>query len=162
MNVARLAAALLGCAAATAQAAPEVMAFELPRLDASRFVTLNEFGGRPVLVNFWGSDCPPCVHEMPLLDVQRQQHPALQFIGVAVDERSQALAFLQRHPVGMLQLLAPLQPAALLRRFGNRLGVLPYTVVLDAGLRICKAQAGEIDATWIDAAARACASEATP
>ncbi len=161
MKATRLAAALLGCAAAAANASPEVMAFELPRLDASRFVTLNEFSGRPVLVNFWGSDCPPCVHEMPLLDAQRQQHPALQFIGVAVDERNQALAFVQRHPVGLLQLLAPLQPEALLRRFGNRLGVLPYTVVLDAGHRICKAQAGEIDAAWIDTAVHACANEAT-
>lgn len=162
MIAARVAAALLCGTAAAVPAAPAVMAFELPRLDASRFVALSEFAGRPVLVNFWSSDCPPCVHEMPLLDAQRQRHTGLAFIGVAVDERHQALAFVQRHPVGLLQLLAPLQPAALLRRFGNRLGVLPYTVVMDAGQHLCRAHAGEVDAAWIEAAARACASEATP
>lgn len=71
MRALRAMAALLGGAAFAAQAAPEVMAFELPRLDASRFVTLAEFRDRPVLLNFWRSDCPPCVHEMPLLEAQR-------------------------------------------------------------------------------------------
>ena len=73
MRALRALAALLGGAAFAAfagQPAPEVMAFELPRLDARRFVTLAEFSDRPVLLNFWRSDCPPCVHEMPLLEAQ--------------------------------------------------------------------------------------------
>lgn len=29
---------------------------------------LSEFSGKPVLLNFWSADCPPCVHEMPSLE----------------------------------------------------------------------------------------------
>jgi peroxiredoxin len=30
-------------------------------------VSLSDLQGRPVLLNFWATYCPPCVHEMPYL-----------------------------------------------------------------------------------------------
>ena len=53
------------------------MAFELPLLDGTKFVRLADFSGRPVLLNFWGSDCPPCVKELPLLVASAKRYPAL-------------------------------------------------------------------------------------
>lgn len=35
---------------------------------AGQPVTLSDLRGRPALVNFWASWCPPCVAELPLLD----------------------------------------------------------------------------------------------
>ena len=40
--------------------------------DADRKVTLSDFHGKVVLLNFWASWCTPCVEEMPSL-VQLQQ-----------------------------------------------------------------------------------------
>jgi len=47
-------------------------------------LTLPEFQGKWVLVNFWAPWCPPCLQEMPDLDALQQQRKDLQVIGVAV------------------------------------------------------------------------------
>lgn len=149
------AAVILACAG-PASAGP-VLEFELPRLDGTAFMRLADHAGRPVLLNFWGSECPPCVRELPVLFTQAVQHPQVQFLGIAVDQRSAAARFLQRLTPTYPQLLAASQPEVLLRRFGNKTGALPYTVVLDAGHAWCASRLGEVDAAWVSATLQACA-----
>lgn len=111
------------------------------------------------MVNFWRSDCPPCVREMPLLaDTARQGKS--QVVAIALQrpyETANApggvLAALQ----APLQLLhGPSEPRGLLARFGNPAGALPYTVVLDAQHRTCARQTGEVTADWLNAAIHRC------
>ncbi|WP_424766111.1 redoxin domain-containing protein [Paenibacillus sp. sgz302251] len=45
--------------------------FELADLDGN-LVNLSDYKGKPVVVNFWGTFCPPCVKEMP--EFERQHH----------------------------------------------------------------------------------------
>jgi cytochrome c biogenesis protein CcmG, thiol:disulfide interchange protein DsbE len=49
-------------------------AFSLQTPDG-RAVSLEEFRGRPVVLNFWYAGCPPCQQEMPLLQRTAAQHP---------------------------------------------------------------------------------------
>ena len=82
-----LGAGALAAACAAALAASPAMTLELPRLDGTAFVRLDDHAGRPVLLNFWGSECGPCIVEMPLLFTEALRHPGLQFLGIAVDQR---------------------------------------------------------------------------
>ena len=53
-----------------------------------KMVTLNEFKGKVVLVNFWASWCPPCTNEMPGFEKVFEEYEAKGFvvIGVALDD----------------------------------------------------------------------------
>ncbi|MFM8638500.1 MAG: TlpA disulfide reductase family protein, partial [Betaproteobacteria bacterium] len=77
--------------------------------------------GRPLLVNFWATWCPPCVREMPLLDNFYQQNKAtgLQILGIAIDGASPVQAFLARSPVAFTLALAGADGSALARTLGN-------------------------------------------
>lgn len=159
------AAKLAICAAALqaqAWASPPAPSLELRQIDGSGFIRLADFVDRPVLLNFWGSECPPCARELPLLFAQARSHPDLQFLGIAVDSRAEASRFLMHQSPSYPQLVAGPQPEVLMRRFGNRIGALPYTVVLDSGHRICASHLGELDAAWLDAARRSCTARTGP
>ena len=49
-------------------------------------VSLDQFRGRPVLVNFWGSYCVPCRIEMPLIEKVARQKPTLVVLLVDVSD----------------------------------------------------------------------------
>lgn len=75
--------------------------FALPD-SAGQTVSLEDFQGQVVLINFWASWCGPCRQEMPLLDALHQRYEPLGFtlLGINVEEDS-ALAdkFLSGTPV---------------------------------------------------------------
>ncbi len=72
--------------------------FTLPELLApGRKMSLADFRGKPLVVNFWASWCYPCQTEMPLLESAfRAERGAVQFLGVDTnDSRGAALRFLK-------------------------------------------------------------------
>ena len=40
---------------------------------------------KPVVLNLWASWCPPCRAEMPAINTASQRHPAVEFVGIAVN-----------------------------------------------------------------------------
>jgi thiol-disulfide isomerase/thioredoxin len=120
--------------------APEVV---LPDL-AGQPHRLDEFRGRPVLVNFWASWCAPCVEEMPMLDAfaRSQGSNGTQVVGIALDDRAAVEAFLARHAVGYPVWLETPGAADASVRLGNTLGVLPFSVLIDARGRIAARKTG--------------------
>ncbi len=58
--------------------------FTLKTLDGGE-VSLSQFRGRPVLINFWASWCPPCRLEMPDLVRAYETHKADGFVILGID-----------------------------------------------------------------------------
>lgn len=117
--------------------------FTLPDLDG-RPRAVDEWHGKVLLINFWATWCAPCREEMPLLvDLQREfGSRGLQVIGVAMDDVEAVRAFAAEFGVDY-PLLTGQQPVMeLVRRYGNRLGAIPYTAVVGRDGRLAHLQAG--------------------
>lgn len=71
--------------------------FETEYLNGTKF-HLYELRGKPVILNFWASWCPPCVREMPTLDGFYLEHKdEILVIGINLGEKDQTIErFLKR------------------------------------------------------------------
>ena len=116
-------------------------ALVLPDPDG-RPVSLAQFDGKPVLLNFWASWCPPCIGEMPVLDAFARTHPEFHVVGIAVEPAAAVRDSLAYHPVSYPILVGSESSPDESRQFGNQRGVLPFTVLLGADGRIRKRHTG--------------------
>lgn len=113
--------------------------------------------GTPLVLNFWGTWCPPCVKEMPELDqFQRQFGPAgWRVVGLAVDNPTAVREFLARSPVSYTIGLAGFDGSELTRKLGNAQGGLPYTVMFNRRGEVAQRKAGQTSlqelSTWAKA-----------
>ncbi|MGI8727740.1 MAG: TlpA family protein disulfide reductase [Solirubrobacterales bacterium] len=91
---------------------------------------LEELKGFPVVVNQWGSWCPPCRAEFPYFAQSAEDHAAdVGFVGVDMqDERGAAEQFLEDNPVPYPSIFDP--DAAQIASLGGGV-VSPTTVFID-------------------------------
>lgn len=85
-------------------------AFSLPALNGARPVTLDQFRGKVVFVDFWASWCGPCRQSLPLYEKLRADFAAEPFVILAVnvdENEADAKAFLREHPVNYTILRDP-------------------------------------------------------
>lgn len=107
------------------------MSFDTPD---GQSLAMNTFRGKPLLVNFWGTWCPPCIEELPLLDsfYGANKSRGWQVLGLAVDQPSAVRKWLQAKPLAFAVGMAGLGGTELSKAMGNTAGSLPFTVVFDA------------------------------
>lgn len=119
---------------------------------------LSQWRGRPLVVNFWATWCPPCVEEMPDLQRIRETYRSrgVEVIGIGIDNAAKIAAFRQQHGLTMPLLVAGVGGSDLGRRFGNATGALPFTVLIGADGRVLQRHLGQIRPEqlrrWLDAA----------
>jgi thiol-disulfide isomerase/thioredoxin len=100
--------------------------------------------GRPLLINFWATWCPPCVKELPEIDRFARGHgQRLSVVGLAIDSADPVRAFLQRMPLSFDIGLAGLAGSELARGLGNPGGMLPFTVLIGADGKVLQRKLGE-------------------
>ncbi|MDQ7002480.1 MAG: TlpA disulfide reductase family protein [Ghiorsea sp.] len=107
-------------------------------------VQLSSFKGKPVILHFWASWCPPCRSEMPAMSKWVQAHPDVQVVMISLDnDQDGAEAFYQQKNIHQ-----PLNMGN--QRDTMALGVrgLPTTLVIDANGDIKKRHLGDLN--WAD------------
>lgn len=111
-------------------------------------LSMASFRGRPLLLNFWATWCPPCVEELPLINAFYQENKAKgwQVLGLAVDSLAPVQLFLKKMPLDFPLGLAGLSGAELGRNLGNLTGGLPFSVVLGADGQVLQRKLGRLKA----------------
>ncbi|MCZ8253580.1 MAG: TlpA disulfide reductase family protein [Hylemonella sp.] len=102
--------------------------------------------GRPLLINFWATWCPPCVEELPLLDAfyRENQSKGWQVVGIAVDKLVPVQSFLVRQPLAFPVVLAGMDGLNLSKNLGNQAGGLPFSVLFGADGSILHRKIGKL------------------
>ncbi|WP_333845312.1 TlpA family protein disulfide reductase [Pelomicrobium sp.] len=109
-------------------------------------VSLSQFRGQVLVVNFWATWCAPCREEIPeFIEVQAQlRERGVTFVGIAVDRKEPVTAFSRELGINYPILIGSLDALALAQRAGNRLQALPFTVILDRSGQAAKVHLGRL------------------
>jgi thiol-disulfide isomerase/thioredoxin len=118
------------------------MAFDTPD---GQNLPVSQFRGKPLLVNFWATWCPPCVEELPLLDYFYQENKAKgwQVLGLAVDQPSAVRSWLQKKPLNFPVGMAGLAGTDLSKTLGNLTGSLPFSVLFGGSGEVLHRKTGK-------------------
>lgn len=122
----------------TSQPLPQVLSEAESRFWQQQFAQVDgamlattSFKGKPLVLNFWATWCPPCVEELPLLNAffNENRSKGWQVLGLAVDQAAPVTRFLTQSPLAFPVALAGFPGIEVSKSLGNLSGGLPFTVV---------------------------------
>ena len=131
------------------------MQFDTPD---GRKLPMQSLKGKPLLINFWATWCPPCVEELPLLErfYSQNKPKSVQIVGLAADKPEAVRAFLKKLPLTFPIGITDLSGIALSKSWGNLAGGLPFSVMLAADGRVMQRKMGKLSEEdlkiWLTAA----------
>ncbi|MFB0559368.1 MAG: TlpA family protein disulfide reductase [Dehalococcoidales bacterium] len=121
-----------GCAEApVAEVGEPAPDFQLQNLDGQS-VSLSDFQGKPILLNFWATWCSPCVYEMPFMQQVYEEWSGKGLVLLAINIRenpSRVKEFLQSLNLSLPVLLDTRQAAA--QKY-NVSGIIPTSFFIDS------------------------------
>lgn len=137
--------------AANSYGGGELIDFTLPGLDGKNH-SLAEWRGKVIVLNFWATWCPPCREEIPLLIALQKRRAAegLQVVSVAIDNETAVRPYSQSAGINYPVLLGGDEALDLVARYGNSMGALPFTVVIDRDGAITGRKLGAFTASELE------------
>ncbi len=69
--------------------------FNLSDIDG-KLVKLADLKGKPIIINLWFAQCPPCIAEMPTLSVIKEKYSStdIQFLSMTYETKEAVKKFL--------------------------------------------------------------------
>ncbi len=117
-------------------------------------VDSSDFWGKPTVINFFTTWCPPCIEEMPgLVDVyNKYKDKGFELVGISLDTdtRKDLPAFVLNHRIPFRILLGDL---ATTRAYGG-ISSLPTTIFIGKDGRIRNVHVGYLDRDTLDSEVR--------
>ncbi len=110
---------------------------------------VSEWKGKVLAINFWATWCPPCLEEIPhFIKLQdKYGHQGLQFLGIALEGVDEVKEFASEIGINYPLLVGEQEVIKLGTKFGNTIGGLPYTVILDRNGHISFIKMGSLSAS---------------
>ena len=107
---------------------------------------IKEWDGDVIFLNFWATWCPPCKKEIPaFIELQKDYgDQQFQIIGVAIDDEEAVLEYAKQMDINYPLLMAQNEGVMLAKRYGNGIGILPYTVVINREGEVVYTITGEL------------------
>ncbi len=102
-------------------------AFKVQSLQEGKEISLAEFRGKPLLINFFSTDCPSCVRELPhLADIKAEAGDRLEVLVISNDSPATLTSYFKQEGIAL--------PVAYDRGPAHRaygVDTIPYLVVID-------------------------------
>lgn len=94
---------------------------------------IKEWDGKIILLNFWATWCPPCLHEIPgFIELQEQYgSQGFQIIGVAVDNEDAVREFVNEMNINYPVMASEIEAIKLSNLYGNSMNGLPFSVIIN-------------------------------
>ncbi len=107
---------------------------------------IKDWDGQIVLLNFWATWCPPCLEEIPgFIEVQQElDNRGFQIIGVAVDNEEDVREFANEMEINYPVLAGEMEAIELSQRYGNTIGGLPFSAIIDKNGKVTHTIMGEL------------------
>ncbi len=108
---------------------------------------ISQWQGKVMVVNFWATWCTPCQEEIPeFIESQNKFHDqGLVYLGIALDQANKVKMFSEEFGINYPILVGGLNAWSLAEATGNKMSVLPYTVVINRSGAIVETYVGRVN-----------------
>jgi thiol-disulfide isomerase/thioredoxin len=107
---------------------------------------ISEWDGQLIFLNFWATWCPPCKKEIPdFIELQKAYgDQGFQIISIAIDEEQAVREYAEEMGMNYPIMAVQSEGVGLAKRYGNGIGILPYTVIINRDGEISNTITGEL------------------